>query len=106
MSQNRSPEQYQAAFEAIAGAVRQLPDEQRKQIGEQLGEYTHDFKHLLGLVTGANAVLLRVAPADEKGDKMLEMVETIDKASVQLNAYIDMIVSQLYMPIRPESDDI
>ena len=48
MSQDRNPEQYQAAFDAIAEVVRQMPDGQRREISEQLGRYTHDFKHLLG----------------------------------------------------------
>jgi len=105
MSQERDPERYQATFEVIGNLVRELPDGQRELISEQLGEYTHDLKHLLGLVTGANAVILRVVPTDEKGVKVLEMVETIDKAAGQLNDYIDVIVSQLYLPSLPESDE-
>lgn len=102
MTQDRNPEQYQAAFGAIAEAVRQMPDDQRREISEQLGRYTHDFKHLLGLVTGANAVLLRSAPADEKSARILEMVEIIEAATLQLDSFIEVLVAKLYLPTRPE----
>lgn len=104
MSQNRNPEQYEAAFQAIAEAVRELSEEEVRRISAQLGEYTHDFKHLLGLVTGANAILLRSVSSDEQGAKMMEMVEIINRSSAQLNAFIEVLVSQLYLPIRPDRD--
>ncbi|MCB2179732.1 hypothetical protein KQH54_01275 [bacterium] len=104
MSEDRSPEQYEAVFMAIAEAVNRLPEEERHQIGAQLGEFTHDFKHLLGLVTGANAVLVRSATTDSVGARIVDMVEISDKAAMELNQFIEVIVNQLYLQIQRERE--
>lgn len=104
MSEENNLEQYGAVFQLIAAAVQKLPDEQRSRISAQLGEYTHDFKHLLGLVTGANSVLLRSAPSDETGDLIVEMAGISDKAVIELNQLIELIIEQLNLAIQPQED--
>ena len=74
-----SPDQ---AFQRLAELVNQLPEEERTALRVALGNYTHDLKHTLGLVTGANALLSRIA-ADQP--QIMEMAEIIQKASGQID---------------------
>ena len=94
---------YSAAFLDIAQAASQLPEDKRVEVSNQLGTYTHDLKHLLGLVTGANEIILRHASSDEPGGKIVEMVEIIQDATIQMDAYFDLLVDNLYHPIVQES---
>lgn len=104
MSQDHHPEGYEAVFQAIARAVRQLPEEERSRINAQLGEFTHDLKHLVGLVTGANSVVLRSAPSDESGEQIVEMVKISNHAAAEIDAFIEVIVQHLYLSTRPKLD--
>ena len=100
MSDERDLSGYLAAFLEIAQAANQLPENRRAEISNQLGAYTHDLKHLLGLVTGANEIILRRSPSDESVGKIIEMVEIIQDAASQMDAYFDLLVDNLYHPIE------
>jgi len=80
------------AFHRLADLVNQLPEEERIALRSALGNYTHDLKHTLGLVTGANAIFLRMASAQPQ---ILEMAEIIQNASGQIDELITLLADQL-----------
>lgn len=87
-------------FQRLAEMVNQLPGEERKALRAALGVYTHDLKNTIGLVTGSNAILERIA-ADTP--QIMEMSEIIAKASGQIDDLIMVLVDQLNNKI--EIDD-
>ena len=80
------------AFQRLADLVNQLPEDERAALRAALGHYTHDFKNTLGLVTGSNAILPRVA-ADQP--QILEMSAIIKKAAGQIDDLIMLLVDHL-----------
>lgn len=89
-------------FLELAELVNSSPLEQRIFIRSQLGDYTHDLKHLLGLVTGANAVLAKYT--SENDPQFREMVEMIQEAALKIDAQVDLLTEQLSQNIRTETD--
>ncbi len=57
-----------------------------------LGIYTHDLKNTLGLVSGSNAILPRIAAGQPQ---ILEMTGIIQKASGQIDDLIMLLVEYL-----------
>ena len=98
-----SPDPSQGVFLELAELVNSCPVEQRIFIRSQLGEYTHDLKHLLGLVTAANAVLKRKF-ASEDDPQFREMVEMIQEAAQKIDAQVDMLTEQFSQYIQTEPD--
>ena len=94
-----SPDRNRSVFLELAELVNSCPVEQRIFIRSQLGEYTHDLKHLLGLVTGANAVLTRKF-ALEDDPQFREMVEMIQEAAQKIDAQVDLLTEQLSQYIQ------
>jgi hypothetical protein len=91
-----SQEDIGQAFEILAELVNQLPEERRAALRSTLGLYTHDLKHTLGLVTGANGVLLRLDLAGEElADEVREMAEMITHAAGDLDAMVMLLVDHL-----------
>lgn len=88
------------AFQRLSDLVNQLPDEERIALRDALGHYTHDLKNTLGLVTGANAILPRVAVGQPQ---IKEMSGIIQKASGQIDDLIMLLVEHLNNQI--ETDD-
>jgi hypothetical protein len=88
------------AFRHLAELVNSLPEEERAVILEGLSNYTHDLKHTLGLVTGANALVSRIS--DEDG-QIREMVKIIQSACSQLDDGIMLLVDQLNNRITVDS---
>jgi len=97
-----SPDRNRSVFLELAELVNSCPVEQRIFIRSQLGEYTHDLKHLLGLVTGANAVLTKYT--SENDPQFREMVEMIQEAALKIDAQVDLLTGQLSQYIRTETD--
>jgi len=97
-----SPDRNRSVFLELAELVNSCPVEQRIFIRSQLGEYTHDLKHLLGLVTGANAVLTKYT--SENDPQFREMVEMIQEAALKIDAQVDLLTEQLSQYIRTETD--
>jgi len=97
-----SPDRNRSVFLELAELVNSSPLEQRIFIRSQLGEYTHDLKHLLGLVTGANAVLTKYT--SENDPQVREMVEMIREAALKIDAQVDLLTEQLSQYIRTETD--
>jgi signal transduction histidine kinase len=83
---------YERAFQQIAEALRQLPPDQQKTLREQLGNYTHDLKHILGVVTGANALLIRDShTAGAYGD----LLEIIQRSAGELDDHFEILIQNL-----------
>lgn len=85
------------AFQRLAELVNQLPEEERADLRFALGNYTHDLKHTIGLVNGANVLVSRTV-ADQP--QVVEMVEIIQKASSQIDDLITLLVDQLNNQIK------
>jgi hypothetical protein len=85
------------ALHRLAELVNQLPEEERAIIRAALGEYTHDLKHTIGLVTGANVLVSRTITDDSH---VAEMVEIIQNASIQIDDLVTLMVDQLNNQIK------
>jgi len=101
--ENDAKEHVCQAFESLAALVNQLPAEQRAELRSTLGSYTHDLKHTLGLVTGANGILLRLNLGEEAAAEVQEMAGIITNASVQMDALIMLLVEHLNNQIKAGS---
>ena len=80
------------ALQRLAVLVNKLPEEDREKLTAALSVYTHDFKHTLGLVTGASALISRTA-SDQP--QIGEMTDIIKSASSQLDDLINLMVEEL-----------
>jgi hypothetical protein len=92
-------ENFVPIFQQIAEKLNQLEPEQREAIRTPLWEYAHDFKHTLGLVTGANAILQR---DDDVTEEHGEMLDIIDQAVIKLNNSFELFVQNLANRIKLE----
>jgi hypothetical protein len=90
-----SDEQDQTVFLQLAELVNSLPPEKRVSIRHFLGEYTHDLKHLIGLVTGANALITRQQSGNANSDVFEEMLAMIEDAAKQIDSQIDRLTVYL-----------
>ena len=89
-------EDFRLAFEKLAELVNQLPVEERTALRSTLGGYTHDLKHTLGLITGANGILLRLDLADEaQAEEVREMAGMITHAAGDIDAMVMHLVEHL-----------
>jgi K+-sensing histidine kinase KdpD len=94
--QEYSTEDFRQAFSTLAGLVNQLPSAQRAELRSQLGAYSHDFKHTLGVVVGANGILLRLnMNGGEETEDVEEMTDMITRATSQLDGLIMLLVESL-----------
>ena len=83
---------YTEAFSDLAELVNALPDDDdRTNLRETLGEFAHDFKHTIGVVAAANAVLLRSFSKDTPRSENLDMAEFIETAVIQLDKLLDLL---------------
>jgi len=90
---------YQQAFRQIAEALKQLPPDQQKDLREMLGNYTHDLKHTLGLVTGAHSLLVRDA---NTAGVHADILEIIQQAAKELDDHFEILIHNLSNQIGPE----
>lgn len=88
-------EEYSRLFEELAESINQLSVEERQHIRGVLGEYCHDFKHTLGLIISASAVIRRdvAKPSDEK--RIDELLDIIEGASIRINQQFTLFVDHL-----------
>lgn len=88
-------EDFNQAFDKLAELVNQLPLEERTALRSALGIYTHDLKHTLGLVTGANGILLRLDLEREEAKDVREMAGIILQAAGDIDALVMQLVEHL-----------
>ena len=90
-----SQEEYRAVFLELSDLVNLLPSEKRDAIRASLGDFAHDLKHQLGLVTGANALLQRLDFSEDIEGEIWELVLVIREAVGQIDDYIDTLTEYL-----------
>lgn len=95
-----SQEQFQSVFLELADLVNSQKLEKRISIRKQLGEFTHDLKHLLGLVTSANAILQRRSFSAEEDPELKEMVDLVVEAAQNIDSKIDLMADYLNQQIK------
>jgi hypothetical protein len=92
MDEDTRTEEFAQAFRQAADQLNHLSPQERADLRARFGEYAHDFKHILGLVMGANSVLQRDdAVMENQGD----MLEIIEDAAKRLDASFDLFVQNL-----------
>jgi hypothetical protein len=103
MSENQSfEEKYAPLFQEMAELVNQQPKEKREHTRRLIGEFLHDIKHQLGLVTGANAVILRELNSDREPKQSFEMIEISGNACLTINGYTDLVGENLTARINAD----
>lgn len=88
-------EDFSQTFETLAELVNQLSLEKRTALRSTLGGYTHDLKHTLGLITGANGILLRLDLEGEDAKDVREMAGIILQAAGDIDAMVMQLVEHL-----------
>ena len=88
-------EEFSQAFEKLAELVNRLSLEERTALRSTFGTYTHDLKHTLGLVTGANGILLRLDLEGEDAKDVREMAGIILQAAGDIDALVMQLVEHL-----------
>ena len=88
-------EKYRDLFMELSALVNELPIDERALIRARLGDYAHDLKHQLGLVTGANALLERYDFSEDILPEIQELAAVIRDAARQIDDYIDTLTEYL-----------
>jgi hypothetical protein len=95
-------EKYALLFQELAELVNQQPKENREHTRRLIGEFLHDIKHQLGLITGANAVILRELNSERGPNQSFEMIKISGDASLKINAYVDLVSENLTAKINAD----
>jgi hypothetical protein len=82
-------------FQELAEMINQQPVETRERTRLLIGEYFHDIKHTLGLITGANTVLQRDLQDGCENFDGTEMIQIANDAAMKINQYIDLLTKNL-----------
>ena len=90
-----SQEDLRSLFLQLSALVNELPMEKRANIRAKLGDYSHDLKHQLGLVTGANALIERYDFSEDIGSEIRELTAVIREAVRQIDEHIDVLTEYL-----------
>jgi len=92
MSEIQSAEdKYAPVFKELADLVNQQPAEIRERSRRLVGEFLHDIKDTLGLITGANAVVERDLQDESEPIDSFEMIQIANDASMLVDAYLDLL---------------
>lgn len=93
---------FEALWQELAGLINELPIERREGYREVLGEFLHDMKHTLGLITNANAILRRDVEGAPEKTRGLEMIKIVQTGATQLNEYLNILVEEFGNAIEVE----
>ena len=86
---------YEQTWRKISEVVNRLPLEERRRLRDSLGIFTHDMKHSLGLISSGSELVRRDLASCGHDHKSQEMPDVIQTGFEQINAYLDVIVSNL-----------
>ena len=88
---------YKEVFLRLTECVNSLPLEERVFIRTELGNYSHDMKHYLGVISGANTLLDRNISLEDRDyqDQDREVIDMIRDSSIELNDYTDLLTEYL-----------
>ncbi|MEN8241934.1 MAG: hypothetical protein ABFS17_08440 [Chloroflexota bacterium] len=84
-------EKYALFFRELAELVNQQPAETREHTRRLIGEFLHDIKHTLGLITGANTIIERDLGDKSEPFDSFEMIQIADQASMVIDAHLDLL---------------
>lgn len=85
-------EKFREVFQQIADILNQCSPEERAAIRTGLGEYTHDLKHFLGVVLGAQTLM---AFDGDTLDKHGDMLEIIVQSVKDLDGLFEILIHNL-----------
>lgn len=88
-------EDFRSLFLQLSALVNELPMGKRAKIRAKLGDYSHDLKHQLGLVAGANALLERYNFSEDIDSEIRELAAVIREAVRQIDGHIDALTENL-----------
>ena len=84
-------EKFAPFFRELAEIVNQQPAETRERTRRLIGEYFHDIKHTLGLITGANTIIERDLQNDSELFDSFEMIQISNNASLSISSYVNLV---------------
>jgi hypothetical protein len=84
-------EKYGQTFRQLAEIVNQQPEEAREVLRGGFGEYQHDIKHTLGLITGANTIIQRDLEDGCEDFDSAEMIQIVTDAALRINQYVNLL---------------
>lgn len=92
-------DKYSPAFQELAEIVNRQPEESRELVRRALGEYLHDIKHTLGLITGANTIIQRDLEDGPENFDSAEMLTIVMDAALRINKYVNLLNENLVTQI-------
>lgn len=84
----------------LAELVNALPVEERERYRAVVGNFMHDMKHTLGLITNANEILRRDVENDPGKSRSLEMLNIIRTGALQMDGYLNTMVNEFANHIK------
>ena len=92
--------EFSEIFRQIAEYLNRLTPEKRAELRKGLGEYSHDLKHILGVVMGAQSL---IQLDDDSAVKHVEELDISIQSLKDLNAMFDIMVHNLSNQIELEA---
>ena len=91
-------ERFREIFQQIAGNLNQCTPEERAAIRTGLGDYTHDLKHILGVVLGAQTLMAFDGDTLEKhGDELDILVQSVKDLDGMFDIFIHTLQSEIVL---------
>lgn len=100
----QSSDRYTQMWQDLAEVLNRLPIEDQEAYRKVLGEYLHDMKHTLGLITNANEILRRDVGERPERSRSLEMINIIHTGALQLDGYLTTMVEEFANRIEASED--
>ena len=74
----------------------------REHTRRLIGEFLHDIKHQLGLITGANAVIKRDLEMGKQPKQCMEMTQITDEASKKIDQHLNLVTDNFTAEINAD----
>lgn len=92
-------EKFSQVFRQVAEILNQCAPEERAAVRADLGDYTHDLKHILGVVLGAQTLMAYDKDLlANHGDEL----EIIARSAKDLNSMFELLIQNLSNEIMIE----
>jgi hypothetical protein len=99
-NQTEGKNEHAQTWRELAGLVNNLPVEEREQYRAVVGNFMHDMKHTLGLITNANEILRRDVENEPGKSRSLEMLNIIRTGALQMDGYLNTMVEEFANHIK------
>jgi hypothetical protein len=90
---------YRQAFKELADLINRQSPDIREETRRVFGEYLHDIKHTIGLITGATTIILRDLEDGCEDFDSAEMLPIINDAAMRINHYVNLLNETLVTQI-------